>query len=254
MTKHLDVCRRVILVARILAIPVAARAAEPTGGIFEATVGEAGEATPELSTTELQAILQEKSALVFDARPAREFALGHIPGALNVRGKPGLPASQYTSDVRDVERVVGEGRSKRIVIYCNGPYCGRSKRLAADLLAAGFTNVQRYELGMPVFRALGGVAQIEPEGLRYMLERDRTTVVFDAGGGNVPGARALTADEVKAAKDDGRLPMEDHHARIIVVGGDTAQARAVAIAIAHEAFDNVSFLAGKGRAVVRDGR
>jgi rhodanese-related sulfurtransferase len=252
MKQYLNACRRVLLVARILAIPIAAPAAEPNGGIFEATLAEAGEATRELSTVELQRIVEEKSALVFDARPAREFALGHIPGALNVRGKPGLPPSQYTSDVHDIERVVGEDRAKGIVVYCNGPYCGRSKRLAADLLAAGFTNVRRYQLGMPVFRALGGVAQIEPEGLSYVLERDRTTVVFDAGGGKVRGARALTAGDVKAAKDDGRLPMEDHHARIIVIGADAGQARAAAAAIAHEAFDNVSFLASDGRAAVRD--
>lgn len=114
--------------------------------------------------------------------------------------------------------------------------------------------MRRYQLGMPVFRALGGVARIEPEGLRHMLQRDRTAVVFDAGGGNIRGARALTAGEVKAAKDDGRLPMEDHHARIIVVGDDVAQTRAAAGAIAHEAFDNVSFLASDRRAAARDNR
>jgi hypothetical protein len=50
--------------------------------------------------------------------------------------------------------------------------------------------------------------------------------------------------EVKRAKDDGRLPMEDHNTRIIVVGGDAAQARYVAQAIAREAFHNVSYFPG----------
>jgi hypothetical protein len=31
--------------------------------------------------------------------------------------------------------------------------------------------------------------------------------------------------EVKTAKDDGRLPMEDHNTRIIVFGRDMAQAQ-----------------------------
>jgi hypothetical protein len=47
---------------------------------------------------------------------------------------------------------------------------------------------------------------------------------------------------MKAAKDDGRLPMEDHNTRIIVFGASPAEARAVAEAIANEAFHNVSFV------------
>ena len=50
--------------------------------------------------------------------------------------------------------------------------------------------------------------------------------------------------EVKAAKDDGRLPMEDHNTRIVVFGRDSEQARAVAEAIAREAFHNVCFFPG----------
>ena len=50
--------------------------------------------------------------------------------------------------------------------------------------------------------------------------------------------------EVKRAKDDGRLPMEDHNTRIIVFGRTAEQARAVAEAIVGEAFHNVSFFNG----------
>jgi len=50
--------------------------------------------------------------------------------------------------------------------------------------------------------------------------------------------------EVKAAKDDGRLPMEDHNTRIIVFGQDGAQAKAVAEAITQEAFHNVAYFGG----------
>lgn len=47
---------------------------------------------------------------------------------------------------------------------------------------------------------------------------------------------------MKAAKDDGRLPMDDHNTRIIVFGASGAEARAVADAIASEAFHNASFV------------
>ena len=63
-----------------------------------------------------------------------------------------------------------------------------------------------------------------------------------------PGAqsrhRQKDTGEVKRAKDDGRLPMDDHGTRIIVVGDDAASARFVAQALAHEAFYNVSYFAG----------
>jgi hypothetical protein len=49
---------------------------------------------------------------------------------------------------------------------------------------------------------------------------------------------------VKAAKDDGRLPMEDHNTRLIVFGRDGTQAQAVAEAIAREAFHNVAYFGG----------
>ncbi|MCC6626973.1 MAG: rhodanese-like domain-containing protein [Chloroflexi bacterium] len=62
--------------------------------------------------------------------------------------------------------------------------------------------------------------------------------------GSLPGARNLVVAEVVKAKDDGRLPMEDHNTRIIVVGKDAEQARAVADAIAKNAFHNVAFYAG----------
>ena len=51
------------------------------------------------------------------------------------------------------------------------------------------------------------------------------------------------ASMMKQAKDDGRLPMEDHNTRIIVFGSNAGDARAVADAIASEAFHNVSFVA-----------
>src|SRR4029450_13950818 len=95
-----------------------------------------------------------------------------------------------------------------------------------------------------------GVMEIEPDGLRYVREGDHTAVWFDARGpeafatGSLPDARALTKEEVVAAKDDGRLPMEDHNTRIVVFGRDGAQAQAVAEAIAREAFHNVSYFAG----------
>jgi len=231
-------------------------AAQSTTSIHQATLMETDQKTVEISTEELRRILSEKSASVFDARPFKEYATSHIPGAQNVSAKPGVSMSLYVSDVAEIERVLKGNKAAQIVLYCNGPFCGKSKRLATELLEAGYTNVRRYQVGIPVWRALGGVTQIEPVGIRYVVEKDRTAVFIDARealefrGGSIPGARSIPRSlvkegkdvgEVKAAKDDGRLPMEDHNTRIIVFGKTSTEARFVAEAIAREAFHNVSF-------------
>ncbi len=66
----------------------------------------------------------------------------------------------------------------------------------------------------------------------------------DFGAGSLLGSRNIPLPEVSAAKDDGRLPMEDHNTRTVVFGGDTEQARAVATALAKNAFHNVAFFDG----------
>jgi rhodanese-related sulfurtransferase len=227
--------------------------------IQQATLMEPDQQTPEIATQELRQILAEQSATVFDARPFKEYAVSHIPGAVNVAAKPGVPISLYVSDVAEIGRVVQGNKAAPLVLYCNGPFCGKSKRLAEELLAAGYTNVRRYQLGIPVWRALGGITEIEAEGVQYVREKDQTAVWIDArdpeefSANPVPQARNLPLSgvkpgkdvgEVKKAKDDGRLPMADHNTRIIVFGRDGAQARAVAEVIAREAFHNVSYFAG----------
>jgi rhodanese-related sulfurtransferase len=148
--------------------------ARVTPAIPEAVLSEAGQKTAEVSTAELRRILAEGTANLFDARPFAEYAVSHIPGARNVAAKPGVAMSLYVSDVAEIGRVLAGVKGAPIVLYCNGPFCGKSKRLADELLAAGFTNVRRYQLGIPVWRALGGVTEIEPAGLRRVLADDRT--------------------------------------------------------------------------------
>lgn len=188
------------------------------GNIFQATLGESGQRTAEVSTEQFRGILAESSAVVLDARPFREFAISHIPGALNVAAEPGVSASAYVSDVAEVGRLLRGKKETPLVLYCNGPHCGKSKRLAEELLADGYTNVRRYQLGIPVWRALGGVTEIELDGLRHVIASDRTTVLIDAReadafrSGSLPNARNIPRSgvlegkdvgEVKRAKDDG---------------------------------------------------
>ena len=240
-----------------LLLIAAAQAQAPA--IIHAVLGEPSQRTAEVSTAQLQAILAGDSAIVLDARPHLEFAISHIPGAVNVSAKPGVPPAMYVSDVAEVGRLVNGNKAAALILYCNGPHCGKSKRLADELLADGYGNVRRYQLGIPVWRALGGVTEIAPEGLSHVLANDRTVVVIDARdtssyrAGTLPNARHLPRSgvlegkdvgEVRRAKDDGRLPMNDHNTRIIVIGSSMAEARYVAEALAREAFHNVAFFRG----------
>lgn len=240
--------RKVIISSLSLLFSLQLFAADPT--IYQTTLMESGQATSEISTAELQQVLKTGSAIVFDARPAEEFAMSHIPGAVNVAQKPGQPLSLYTSDVAEIGRLVKDQLSTPMVLYCNGPFCGKSKRLAADLVAAGYTNVRRYQLGMPIWRALVGIAQIELSAIEDVYATDHTAWFVDARPNAsdriIWRAQHIPLAEVTAAKDDGRLPMLDHNTRIIVFGNDETQAREVAAALAKNAFANVTFYAGSG--------
>jgi hypothetical protein len=91
--------------------------------------------------------------------------------------------------------------------------------------------------------------QVEKPALLRLLAQDATSVLIDARAvaGLKPRLRdavAIPLPEASKAKDDGRLPMTDHNTRIFVVGSNGAEAHAVAEAIVHDAFHNVTFFGG----------
>ena len=102
-----------------------------------------------VSRSELLEQLRAGTVTVLDVRPADEFALGHVPGAVNV-------------PLRELEARLAEFRSSQeIVAYCRGPYCVLSYEAVALLRARGF-NARRLEDGLPEWRraelpvAMGG--------------------------------------------------------------------------------------------------
>lgn len=79
---------------------------------------------------------------VLDARPEDEFALGHLPGAINV------PLDKLR------RRLAALDPAKEIVAYCRGPYCMLSFETVAILRKKGF-KARRLEDGLPEWRAAG---------------------------------------------------------------------------------------------------
>jgi rhodanese-related sulfurtransferase len=230
------------LAASFLAVlasgPVLQAQARPT--IADAVIGEADPVTPELSSNELQRILDEKTIPVLDVRSAEEYALAHIPGSRNF----------YEKEVEQVLKAYPD-RATSLVFYCNGPYCGKSKRLSEQLKSKGYSRIRRYQLGLPVWRALGHTVQTDLPAVRYILNGDRTAVWVDArrsdvfAKGSLPGAVNIEAGQAEAANEDGRLPRKDKGTRVIVFADDPAQARVVAEEIAHKAYWNSSYFGGR---------
>lgn len=187
------------------AIGWAGTGARPSPSVFDGTLRES-DGAPEISTAEFKTALTDPKTVVFDARPYAEFAVSHVPGALSVAGKPGTTPALYVADVNDVTSRVPD-RTTRIVVYCNGLYCGRSKRFAAELLKEGYKTVRRYQLGIPAWRGLGGVTQVEKDALVGLLSRDGTAVLVDGRDRNqatpaLAGAKSIPLGETTAAKDE----------------------------------------------------
>lgn len=227
--------------ALLLASPVSLTALQGQHTIWQATLGEKNAVTPELSTEELQQQLAAGTP-VLDVRSAAEYAIAHIPGTINL----------YEKEVEQVTRAYPD-KAKPLVLYCNGPYCGKSKRLSQELVSRGYTNVKRYQLGLPVWRALGNTVQTDLAGARYILGGDKTAVWVDARSpeaytrGSLPGAVSIRAGEAEAANDDGRLPKKDKGTRVVVFGDTPEKARQVAEEVAHKAYWNSSYFGGSFR-------
>ncbi len=95
-----------------------------------------------VSSPELARRLRRKDVVLLDVRPADEFALGHVAGAINI-------------PLKELLRRIGElPRSKEIVAYCRGPYCVLSFEAVALLRQKGF-KVRRFETGYPEWLASG---------------------------------------------------------------------------------------------------
>src|SRR6516164_3042799 len=79
---------------------------------------------------------------ILDVRPEDEFALGHLPGAINI------PLRDLAVRLSDLDP------AQEIVAYCRGAYCVLSYEAVASLRVRGCT-ARRLEDGFPEWRAAG---------------------------------------------------------------------------------------------------
>jgi len=105
-----------------------------------------------VSLGQFREIVNQKKAIILDARAAPFYAQGHVPGALN------LSREGFAADYRKLRPTLDESRDKQIVVYCSGGDCHDSRMVASALLSLGFSKVQVFtdgwsgwtQAGMPV--------------------------------------------------------------------------------------------------------
>ena len=95
-----------------------------------------------VSRSQLLARMKKGEVQLLDVRPEDEFALGHLPGAINI------PLDRLKKKLSALDP------DKEIVAYCRGPYCVLSFETVAILRKKGYT-VRRLEDGLPEWRAAG---------------------------------------------------------------------------------------------------
>jgi len=100
-----------------------------------------GFGVPSISDQELLARMEASDApLVLDVRSPKEFAAGHIPGAVN------LPYDQVEERIDEL----GPSRDRQVVVYCErGP---RAFRALGTLEDAGFADLRHLEGDMSGWR------------------------------------------------------------------------------------------------------
>lgn len=95
-----------------------------------------------VSRAELRKRYKEGLVTVLDVRPADEFAMGHLPGAVSI------PLGELKRRLSELPR------GREVIAYCRGAYCVMAFEAVALLRSSGFKS-RRLEEGMPEWRTAG---------------------------------------------------------------------------------------------------
>jgi rhodanese-related sulfurtransferase len=111
--------------------------------------GDRDEPEP-VEMTELLRRARAGDVIVVDARPANEYAAGHIPGALSI------PIDDLKQRLQQLPK------SKPYVAYCRGPYCVYADQAVEQLRAAG-RRARRLAVGLPEWKSAGLPVEVGTE-------------------------------------------------------------------------------------------
>lgn len=95
-----------------------------------------------ISRKELVQRFRDGLVTVLDVRPEDEYAVGHLPKAINI------PLRELARRLRELPK------NREVVAYCRGPYCVLAFEAVALLRGRGF-KVRRLQDGYPEWKAAG---------------------------------------------------------------------------------------------------
>ena len=178
--------------------------------LYAAVSLQAAETAYQVITTDaLKTMLDENAAMtIIDARNPEEYQEVHIKGAINI---PEKKFSEYTGQLP-------ADKAARLVFYCNGVKCGKSKKAAKKATELGYTNILIYAEGMPVWEERGlpiyagpdyekkiETTKIAPADLDALIKSGAATFtlvdvrdVEEFKEGHIPGAINIPVSEFAA--------------------------------------------------------
>lgn len=122
--------------------------------------GSPGKTTPKVSAVsldELRRHLDLGTAVLVDVRGPKDYASGHVTGALNI---PAVPRGAFLSRVFE-----WLSPDELIILYCQSPRCNYSRDLAEVLLNNGFSaeRLRIFEGGWRELQGAPGIPVIGEE-------------------------------------------------------------------------------------------
>jgi rhodanese-related sulfurtransferase len=141
------------MVGALFATLAVACNSKPSAGTSSAST-ETGEAKPvvEVSVSDVQQLVKNKSATVFDANDSdtrKEY--GVVPGAVLLPGKD-YPLSTLPAS-----------KSDKLVFYCGGTQCRASDKAAARAASAGYHDVSVMRAGIRGWKDAGQATTPAPQ-------------------------------------------------------------------------------------------
>jgi len=113
-------------------------------GDTHAKVSVKKEAFPDVSHSDLKAMIEEGSVFLIDVNGSRSYKKGHIPGAVD-----------FASIEKEIASVLPADKHATIVAYCGGPSCAAYKKAAQLVASLGYTDVHHYSGGISGWKSAG---------------------------------------------------------------------------------------------------
>ncbi len=167
--------------------------------------------------------------LIIDARPARLYDPGHIPGAISI------PDSQFDK----LQAKLPADKNTALLFYCEGPKCVLSHQSAYRAEKLGYTNVKVFPGGFPEWAAKGMRVSVSTAQVKKLLDEKAKVVLVDArparvfAKGSIP--RAINIPDSQFQQNVALLPADKTTALVFFCGGlqcvlsDQAADKAVAL-------------------------